>query len=49
MPLDPVPFVFEVKETADGRFYVKNTTMKILNMANNGLKDGCGAMIRKFL
>jgi hypothetical protein len=44
-----VPFVFEVKETPNGRVYVKNTSLKILNLAVNGLKDASAGLLRKFL
>lgn len=44
-----MPFVFEVKETANGRCYVKNVSLKILNLASNGLKDQSSVLIRKFL
>lgn len=28
---------------------MKNTSLKILNLASNGLKDGCGGLLRKFI
>ena len=47
--LEPVPFVFEVKETPNGRVYVKNQSLKILNLAFNGIKDSHSNLFRKFL
>ena len=47
-PDEPVPFVFDVKQTENGRFYVKNTSIKILNISNNGIKDGSMGSIRSF-
>jgi hypothetical protein len=44
-----VPFVFEVKDTINGKCYVKNTTLKILNLASNGVKDNAGGVVRKFV
>jgi len=41
--------VLEVKETPNGRAYVKNTSLKILNLASNGIKDSCASVIRNFL
>ena len=41
--------MFEVKETASGRCYVKNTSLKILNIASNGIKDQLAGFIRKFV
>lgn len=44
-----MPFVFEVKDTANGKCYVKNVSLKILNLANNGLKDSVVGAVRKFI
>ena len=41
--------VLEVKETPNGRVYVKNTSLKILNLASNGIKDSCAVTVRNFL
>lgn len=38
-PEEPVPFLFEIKETEKGRFYVKNLTLKVLNLSGNQIKD----------
>jgi hypothetical protein len=48
-PEEPVPFLFEVKDSGNGRFYVKNTSLKILNLANNAIKDSSSGIIRKFV
>lgn len=45
---EPVPFVFEVKETENGRFYVKNVSLQNLNMAKNELKDDVAMVFKKF-
>jgi hypothetical protein len=48
-PEEPVPFVFEVKDTPNGKVYVKNTCLKILNLASNGIKDSSAGLIRKLM
>ena len=43
-----MPFLFEVKEMDGSHFFVKNQSIKVINLASNGLKDGCSGLIRKF-
>jgi hypothetical protein len=38
-----------VKETPNGRVYVKNSTLKILNLASNGIRDSSAGLIRKLI
>lgn len=47
-PDEPLPFVFEVKESEAGRFYVKNTSLQNLNLAKNGLGDSTAGLIKAF-
>ena len=44
-----MPFVLEVKETANSKVYVKNTCLKILNLANNAIKDSSAGLVRKLI
>ena len=48
-PDEVVPFVLEVKETEEGRFYVKNMTIKLINMARNSIGDSGMGAIKKFM
>lgn len=45
---EPVPFVFEVKETENGKFYVKNTSLNTISLAKNGLTDSLAGLIKDF-
>ena len=47
-PEEPVPFLFEVKESNGSHFYIKNQSLRTLNLASNGIKDICAPVIRKF-
>ena len=45
---EPVPFVLDVKQSEEGRFYVKNMSVKLINLAKNGIGDTSAAHIKKF-
>lgn len=45
---EPVPFVFDIKETENGRFYVKNVSIQNLNLAKNNLSDDVAILLKKF-
>ncbi len=44
-----MPFLLEVKDTPAGRAYVKNTTLRVLNLASNGMRDPSAVLIRKLI
>ena len=48
-PEEPVPFVFEARESGSGHCIVKNQTLKILNMASSGIKEAGAQHLRKFV
>ena len=45
---EPIPFVFDVKENENGRFYVKNVSIQNLNLAKNKLKDNVTNLVKQF-